>query len=374
MNRSDLEYSIALTQTDLLGPARYQQLLQRAGSIQEIFDPEFIDGLSQQPNIPKRLINSLKAPNWKDVDHAMAWQQQSHCHIVTQSSELYPSLLRTIPDAPPLLYVMGEPAQLHNPQLAIVGSRKPSKYGEAATQNLVKDCVAAGYTITSGLAHGIDGCAHQATLLSGGVTVAVMGRGLDKIYPVRHTTLAQNILDNQGVLVSEFPLTDAPKPQNFPRRNRIISGLSIGTLVVEAKIKSGSLITAKLALDQGKEVFAVPGSIFNELSAGCHHLIQDGATLVNSAEDIINQFAFSAPQLSTPTKAAGNIASAPTIDADLSPEAQSILDVMSVDPVTIDTLHQTTGLTVERLSAMLLSLELDDYVAADGSGRYQKIK
>lgn len=374
MNRSDLEYSIALTQTDLLGPARYQQLLQRAGSIQEVFDPEFIDGLSQQPNIPKRLINSLKAPDWTDVDHAMAWQQQSHCHIVTQSSDLYPPLLRAIPDAPPLLYVMGEPAQLHNPQLAIVGSRKPSKYGEAVTQNLVKDCVAAGYTITSGLAHGIDGCAHQATLLSGGATVAVMGRGLDKIYPTRHTALARNILDNQGVLVSEFPLTAAPKPQNFPRRNRIISGLSVGTLVVEAKIKSGSLITAKLALDQGKEVFAVPGSIFNELSAGCHHLIQDGATLVNSAEDIINQFAFSAPQLSTPTKAAGNIALAPIINADLSPEAKSILDAMPVDPVTIDTLHQTTGLTVERLSAMLLDLELDDYVAADGSGRYQKIK
>lgn len=223
------------------------------------------------------------------------------CQVIGFNDDNYPSLLRLISDPPPLLYVVGDSSALSKPQLAVVGSRGASRYGLDLAHRFSKYLAQQGMAITSGLALGVDAYAHRGALAGEGITVAVLGTGIDVVYPAVHRQLSQEIVESGGVLVSEFAPGAKPHRSHFPRRNRIISGLSAGVLVVEAALKSGSLITARRALDQNREVFAIPGSIHNPTARGCHQLIREGATLVETAEDIAEQMQHLIPASQTPT-------------------------------------------------------------------------
>lgn len=275
----------------------------------------------------------------------------------------YPGLLGDLPDPPPLLFYRGRAELLAAPQLAVVGARHATAGGVDNTRHFVRLLVQAGLVITSGLARGIDGAAHRSALEAGGETVAVCGTGLDRVYPAAHRDLAAQIED-QGVLVSQFALGTPPRRQHFPSRNRIISGLSLGVLVVEAARNSGSLITARLAAEQGREVMAVPGSIHNPLSQGCHALIRDGAKLVETVADILEEL----PGLvAAATAQPGGRPGPPD------PTRARVLAAMGFDPVAIDQLVPRTGLTPETLSSILLVLQLEGYVGPTGDGRYTRV-
>lgn len=222
-----------------------------------------------------------------ELEHSLRWLEQPGNYLLPATHSLYPPLLRTIPDYPGALFVRGNIHALNSLQLAVVGSRSPSWYGERWGKIVCEQLSQCGFTITSGLACGIDGVAHRAALSVKGCSVAVLGNGLFSVYPRRHQTLAEQLIDAEGAIVSEFSLSTQPRPGNFPRRNRIISGLSQGVLVVEAAIRSGSLVTARCALEQGREVFAIPGPLGNPGSEGPHWLIKQGATLVTCTEDIL---------------------------------------------------------------------------------------
>lgn len=270
----------------------------------------------------------------------------------------YPLLLREIHRPPPLLYVRGDITLLSLPQLAIVGSRRASSGGLATARAFAAELAAAGFAITSGLALGIDAAAHRGAL-ERGQTVAVLGAGVDVAYPRQHAVLGEQILAAGGALVSEFPLGFAPRRENFPQRNRIISGLSLGVLVVEAAIKSGSLITARLAMEQGREVFAMPGSVHNPQAKGCHQLIREGATLTETVADIVAQLggllAYKAEE-----------ASRAALPVALSDEESLVLDAMGFEPTDIDSLMVATGMGIAGLTAALVSLELQGLVENSG--------
>ncbi|WP_354622929.1 DNA-processing protein DprA [Psychromonas sp. MME2] len=235
-------------------------------------------------------INALLNPDMKRIDESLHWlSNNSDRHIISLNSNDYPEQLKEINNPPLLLYLQGDITLLKEPQIALVGSRKCTPYGQQKAYQFGADLSRCGFTITSGLALGVDGFAHQGALSQQGKTIAVLGTGLDNIYPKRHIKLAKEIID-KGLLVSEFWPTAAAFPSNFPRRNRIISGLSLGTFVIEASLRSGSLITARYALEQNRDVYALPGSIDNPEASGCHHLIQQGAKLVINCEDICNEY------------------------------------------------------------------------------------
>ncbi|MCB1576726.1 MAG: DNA-processing protein DprA, partial [Xanthomonadales bacterium] len=294
----------------------------------------------------------------------------------------YPSLLREIPGAPAALFVDGDPTLLWMPQVAIVGSRSASEHGLALCRRFARALASAGFTVTSGMADGIDGAAHQAALDADARTVAVLGTGPDLVYPRKHRALAARIAAS-GALVSEFPPGTAAKPEHFPRRNRIISGLALGTLVVEAGLRSGSLITARCASEQGREVFAIPGSINNPLARGCHQLIRDGARLTESAEEIIAELSALAASLgdrlrarlgSAPGSAADTgaaVESTPTGSRD--PDYVRLLEALGHDESSLDELAARTGLAVSALSSMLLVLELEGDVRPGRGGKYTRI-
>jgi len=334
-------------------------------------NPEAVVSASRQQlreaGTPNQAIDFLHAGDTKGIQPALNWLQQPDNKLLTLSDPLYPPLLTEIHSPPPLLYVHGDPALLSQPQLAIVGSRNPTPAGLSNAREFAACLAGAGLTITSGLAVGIDGAAHQGALQRG-ATIAVTGTGLDRVYPARHKELAHKIAA-QGLLVSEFPPGTQPKPENFPRRNRIISGLSVGTLVVEATPRSGSLITARLALEQGREVFAIPGSIHNPQARGCHALIREGAKLVESAQDIMDELGSLLGTLSatTPASSAYN---AETEAGGFDPDYTKLLETMGFDPISADELITRTGLTPEAVSSMLLLLELDGHVSSVPGGYY----
>jgi DNA processing protein len=288
-------------------------------------------------------------------------------------------LLREIPRPPPLLFVRGDPTCLSLPQLAIVGSRNPSGGGVENAERFAHYLAERGFAITSGLALGVDAAAHRGALRAGGKTIAVMGTGIDLIYPSRHRQLAQDIIGSGGALVSEFPLGTASHACNFPQRNRIISGLSGGTLVVEAAVQSGSLITASYALQHDREVFAIPGSIHNPLARGCHQLIRQGATLVETAQDIVDQLAgllsykrqeiksarAPQPELFTEPAGAGD-------EPELCAAEQNLLQALGYDPLSVDLLAERTGLDVGNLSAQLIGLEIKGLIQQVGAC-YQRL-
>ena len=304
-----------------------------------------------------------------DVDKALAWCDQDR-HIITLGDDAYPPLLRQIEDAPPFLFVHGALEALQMPQVAVVGSRRCSVDGREAATSLSVALARAGLTICSGMATGIDTLSHQAALGAAGMMVAVLGTGIDIVYPKSNAALARQIADN-GALVSELPLGAEPIAGHFPRRNRIISGLSLGVVVVEAALRSGSLITARLAMEQNREVFAVPGSIRNPLARGCHRLIREGAMLIESAEQVIEQIGSLLEfQLQTTPAVAGSGSKQRTAPADH--QQAAVLAVIGFDPVPLDILVERTGLSVEALHTLLLMLELEGWVSCHG-GQYQRV-
>lgn len=274
----------------------------------------------------------------------------------------YPVLLSAIPDPPPALWIKGERTGLTLPQLGIVGSRHASRSGIQLAYDFAASLAQSGVIACSGLALGIDAAAHQACVDLTKPTVAVLGTGVDRIYPRRHQRLADQILSCGGVLVSEYPPGTAPLQRHFPRRNRIISGLSIGTLVVEAAVRSGSLITARLALEQGREVFAIPGSIHNPLSRGCHALIREGATLVETVGQVIEELGSLLGQLAEPVRDSPSPA-----EPVLAPELERLLEHIGWEPIWLDHLALRSGLAVPQLQAMLMQLEMDGLITLANS-------
>lgn len=300
----------------------------------------------------------------ESIRAARSWLEQEHHHLITLADAAYPALLLNTADPPVVLYVIGDARLLSRPALAIVGSRSPTARGLADAQAFAEAISNAGLCIISGLALGIDAAAHRGGLQGAGSSIAVVGTGLDRVYPQRNRSLAQALAES-GALVSEFPLGTPPLRANFPRRNRIISGLSLGCLVVEAALHSGSLITAREAADQGREVFAIPGSIHSPLAKGCHWLIKQGAKLAENAHDILSELglaATSAPSSPRPPPAA--------MDA----QCRRLLDVLGSEALPVDVLCARTGLTADVASAMLLTLEMDGYVARLAGGLYQSLR
>ncbi|MEW6132699.1 MAG: DNA-processing protein DprA [Pseudomonadota bacterium] len=290
----------------------------------------------------------------------LEWLDADGHHLVTWLDSDYPEQLREIADPPVLLYAKGRRELLTRNCIAVVGSRSATAQGEANAEAFAALLSQAGITIVSGLALGIDAAAHRGGLKGAGSTIAVVGTGLDRVYPARNKSLAHEIAQ-KGLLLSEFPLGTVSAPGHFPKRNRIISGLSHAVLVVEAALNSGSLITARLALEQGREVMAIPGSIHSPLSKGCHALIKQGAKLVESAQDIVEELAW-------PAIAAAAGGERPT------PGPDTLLQHLGYDPVSLEQLVERSGLTVEALSAKLLTLELEGLVAQLPGGRYQRLE
>jgi DNA processing protein len=286
---------------------------------------------------------------------------------VTLADETYPKALLEIPDPPALLYAVGRIDLLQRTSLAVVGSRNATAQGEQNAENFAKALSETGLTIVSGLAMGIDAAAHRGGLAGSGSTVAVLGTGVDVIYPRRNAELAAQIAE-RGLLLSEFPLGTAPAAYNFPRRNRLISGLSRGCLVVEAAAASGSLITARAAADQGREVFAIPGSIHSPLSKGCHGLIKSGAKLVESAEDVLAELS-GFRQSGSASTTARRIPSVARSTPD-----SALLALMGHDPVDVDSLCTRAGMSAEQVSSELLRLEIDGHVAALPGGLFQRLE
>jgi len=364
MNRDELSFYLALEQCPGIGPVNFRTIVESTG-----FAPSY-SYIKQQHNKASAIFNSqqlnhLKNPDQSLIDRALDWLALApDHHILTLNSAEYPDLLKEIRDPPSILYAIGNIALLSSPQIAIIGSRNCTPGGANTARDFSSYLSRAGLTITSGMALGIDQHAHQGALDASGNTIAVIGTGIDRIYPSKNRQLAYQIAQT-GLIISEFALGTPPNSVNFPRRNRIISGLSVATLVVEATRKSGSLITAHYGLEQGREVFAIPGSIHNPQAKGCHHLIRQGAKLVDQASDIIDDigsllgFMEQQPDLNHSTE---------TVEMDT--DYQKLLETIGYDPVSIESLVQRSGLTIEQLSSMLLILELNDHIQTVAGGQY----
>ncbi|HHO69287.1 MAG TPA: DNA-protecting protein DprA [Gammaproteobacteria bacterium] len=348
-----------------LGAAGSRALAERCGGAQAVLAAA--GRLRAGEDLPAAALEFLRRPDAAVIERDLAWAAGERNYLITLDDPVYPRLLKQIPDPPPVLYLHGEPAAPALLGLALVGSRNPTAGGAATAHDFAAHLAGAGLVIVSGLALGIDAAAHQGALDAGGVTVAVTGTGLDRVYPARHRELAHRIAE-RGALVSEFPPGTPPLPANFPRRNRLISGLGLGTLVVEAAPKSGSLITARAATEQGREVFAIPGSIHNPLARGCHALIRQGAKLVETADHILEELgplAAGSAEQAAPAPDSG----AAALDADY----LRLLECMGYEPVGVDQLVTRSGLTAEQVSSMLLLLELEDQVVSAPGGRYSRV-
>jgi len=370
VDSQELQAWLRLTLSPGVGNAASRKLLAAFGSVQAIFD---------QSTATLRQLGSEKLASALQTEPpALAAQLQTTLdwlqagddrRVVALGDTAYPPELLDIEDPPLMLYMLGTLSnwaqEATNPiaiKLAIVGSRNPTPQGEANARQFAKAFGSAGLCVVSGLALGIDGAAHDGAMLGGGDTIAVVGTGLDRVYPKNHLALAHRIAQ-QGMIISEFPLGTPPLMANFPKRNRIISGLSRGTLVVEAALQSGSLITARLAAEQGKEVFAIPGSIHSPQSRGCHALIKQGAKLVELAQDVLEE-------LNLPLTAQG------ADDSDTAAEQPSndpLLEALGFDAVSLDALQARTGLDTARLQAQLLELELNGQVARLPGGLFQRL-
>jgi DNA processing protein len=308
-------------------------------------------------------LAALDSPQVQDaVSRGLEWAAGPGHAIITLADDSYPRALLEISDPPALLYAAGRTELLQRPALAIVGSRNASAQGERNAESFAKALSDAGLTIISGFALGIDAAAHRGGLAGASATIGVLGTGIDVVYPRRNAQLANQITE-RGVLISEFPLGTAPAAQNFPRRNRLISGLAQGCLVVEAALASGSLITARTAADQGREVFAIPGSIHSPLSKGCHALIKSGAKLVESAEDILGELGGFRPS-----------GFASTTSTPVETAETGVLQHMGHDPVDVDSLCSRAGLSAEQVSSELLRLELDGRITSLPGGLYQRLE
>jgi DNA processing protein len=363
----NLEAWLQVTHTPGIGSRFFKRLIERFQTIEAILaaSPSQLASLS----IPQAAIDQLRNPDRQLIESSLAWLNQPGHQALTLNDPCYPQLLREIDDPPPILYLIGNQELLLQPQLAVVGSRNPTSQGRANAREFAQFLAGAGLTICSGMAMGIDAEAHQGAIASGH-TIAVMGTGPDRIYPAKNRQLAHQIASDH-LMITEFPPGTPAKAENFPRRNRIISGLSLGVLVVEATLQSGSLITARLAAEQGREVFAIPGSIHNPQSKGCHALIKQGAVLVESAQDIGNELGPMTSLLEPATDPALPDATESQHRSD--PDYRLLQEALGYDPVSVDELIARTGLTPEAISSMLLLLELEGHVSSAPGGYYSRV-
>jgi len=368
---------LRLIHTPGLGPRRTARLLERFGS------PDAALAVGTRGWTGLGLPETALPQGWevqreRGVEDDLAWLgKDSRNEILTLHDPRYPALLLAIPDPPPVLYLTGDVGLLRQPQIAIIGSRAATPQGLQHARNFADTLTRNGLTITSGLAAGIDASAHVAALAApDGRTIAVMATGPDRIYPPGHRRLAHRIADH-GLLLALWPAGTGAQTTHFPQRNRVISGLALGTLVVEAAQRSGSLITARLAAEQGRSVYAIPGSVLSRVSRGCHQLIQEGAQLVQDPEDILEDLAEWLGVDSEDGKAQSGSSRGSRCageDSPLAPEQAEMLALMGFDPIAIDALVERSGLTVEVVSSMLVTLELNGRVAPLGLGHYQRLE
>ena len=368
----DLSYWLALRKAPGVGSVIFSQIIDYFPNPKTLFDsPEAAEQLDLTPARRRSLQNYLQAPDWKSVEQELQWTEISENHILLLNQPEYPELLKQIHSPPPVLFVKGQPEVLNDVQLAIVGSRNPSVDGSESARQFAHHLAQYGMVITSGMALGIDSQSHHGALAAQGKSIAVAGTGLDRIYPARNKKLAWQLVE-QGAIISEYPLGTGPMKQNFPQRNRIISGLSVGTLVVEAALQSGSLITAQCALEQSREVFAIPGSIHNPLSRGCHQLIRSGAKLVETADDILEELSslILASRMNTANdiNTAGQSEQTYAINSLLPKVQQQILKNIGYAPSSVDTLIERSGLSTAEINANLVLLEVDDYIQTHPGG------
>ena len=343
MDKEVLRSWFALLRLPGVGPASLLPLLAQGQDVRALLS-------NPPPGIPVRMRQLLQRPDWQAADQDMNWLAQPDNHLLPVTDPRYPAQLKTIHDPPAALFVHGNPDMLSTPQIAMVGSRNPSAGGARTAQDFARHFANCGLAVTSGLAMGIDAACHQGALAADGITIAVTGTGLDRVYPASNRELAHQIA-GKGALVSEFPPGTPPRPGHFPRRNRIIAGLSLGTLVVEAALKSGSLITAQQALEQSREVFAIPGSIHNPMARGCHLLIRQGAKLVETANDVLEELAPALSELldaESPRPSGGLIKPSTSLDA----EYQQLLEVMGFDPISLSLIHISEPTRPTRASRM----------------------
>ena len=362
----ELTYWLILHHAPRISDRVWQRLLTKFPSI-EAFCKQSAASLKSL-GFQDNTIHAIHKPNKEAVKLALTWHQQPNQHIICFSSLLYPKQLQHIPDPPPLLYVRGDLGCLNNKQIAIVGSRHPTPAGIDLAYDFADILAQQGLTITSGLALGIDAASHQGALHNNGTTIAVLANGLSKIYPARHKVLADKIC-RQGAILSEMPLSTPPLPKFFPKRNRIISGLSLGVLVVEANLRSGSLITTKCAIDQGRDVFAIPHSPYKALGKGPNFLIQQGAKLVTSCNDILAEIPSIQPaSIPLPTQSLDTDLNAPLEERDY-----KLIQCIEFEPTSFDLILSRCGFSITEATVKLLMLELNGYIKTF-SGGYMRIK
>lgn len=359
---------LALSFLPGLGLAKYWKLLEHFGSLENLAHASLHD---LQMLVKADLAGALHAlfcqpnhPAREQASRCLEWCAANGVQLLSHLDAGYPLRLHEIHRAPPLLYVLGDARCLQRDQIALVGSRSASPGGKTKAWEMARDLAAAGWVVTSGLALGIDTLAHQGALAGCGQTVAVLGSSVDNIYPKANLGLAQQLIETGGCVVSEFPLSTAPSPENFPQRNRIISGLSVATVVVEAAEKSGSLITARYALEQNREVFAVPGSTQNPLARGCHALIKQGAALAESAEDILAELSgFAGLAWQRQPDSVEESSSLPPLDQ----QEAAVLEAVGYDPADLESIAGRLSLPIGELLAALLALELKGLISANAS-------
>lgn len=350
---------LACMQVPKIGPARIKQLLEEFGSLRQAWGAA---GGELRAVIPASVLDDfLRVRNELDVEAFYERTTRNGVNITCWADEDYPALLKEVPAPPPLLYYRGQLVETDSTAVAIVGTRKVTAYGREMAYRIAYDLAKAGVTIASGLALGVDGVAHRAALEAGGRTIAVLGSGIDVIYPGRHRDLARKI-EEQGAVLTEYPPGTQPDRFNFPPRNRIISGLSRGVVVIEAPERSGALITVDFAAEQGRDAFAVPGPVHAPASAGCHRILREGATLVRSAEDILEDLHIRPIDHNEPE-----------IDqVMLSTDERRLLSVLTSQPQHIDDIAAQLGKTVSEVSGELMMLELQGSVQSGGSGYYSR--
>jgi DNA processing protein len=384
LSLNEIGYWLALYTVPRCGFSTVSMLLEKFANPKQILLASYEELL--RAGVSPILASNLQKPDWKRVELCLRWVEQSQRYILHWGDLHYPALLREISSPPLILFMMGELSLLQQQTLAIVGARNPTHTGLEISHQLANELSDQGFVIISGLARGIDGAAHQGAMLGKGRTIAVLGSGFEYIYPTCHQALAMDILEKGGALISEFFPYASPKAEYFPRRNRIISGMSLGIIVIEATLRSGSLITARHALEQGREVFAVPGSIRNPLSQGCHALLKEGATLVESCVDITQGLSFLPEQsnnwtnelISTKfyeakdsTAKRGSKAIAKNISG-LDSQDIKLVECLGFETASIDILMARTGLTVDKLLARLSILQLQGHIDVVPGGYVRK--
>ena len=364
-NNQELYHWLRLSLTEGVGPQTARELLGHFGLPDSLFSAGFS---ALQKRVPEKLATALSAPAPEamqvQITKTLAWMAQPGNALLTLADAAYPQALLSINDPPILLYAKGRIELLNGPAIAIVGSRNATLQGMQNADHFAQRLGQANLTIVSGLALGIDAAAHAGGLTMPGSTIAVVGTGLDIVYPARHRDLAHKIAE-QGCLLSEYPLGTPAIAANFPRRNRLISGLALGVLVVEAAAQSGSLITARSALEQGRDVFAIPGSIHSPLSKGCHQLIRQGAKLVESAQDILEELRWPQTTSAMPAQAAAPMPG--------NPESEALLNAAGHDPVSIDQLIARTALSAAAIQTQLLTLEMQGKIELLAGGLYRRL-